>query len=41
MRSDDLRQDRIDLARHVRCVTADVEVGLLLEELVDELGVLL
>lgn len=38
---DNGRQDRIDLARHVRRVAADVEVGFLLEELVDELGILL
>ena len=37
----DSGQDRVDLTSHVRCVAADVEVGLLLEELVDELGVLL
>lgn len=41
MLGNDRCQDCINLARHVRCVAADVEVGFLLEELVDELGVLL
>ena len=34
----DVTQDSVDLARHVGGVTADVEVGLLLEKLVDLLG---
>lgn len=41
MLGDDSGQDGVDLARHVRGIAADVEVGFLLEELVDELGVLL
>ena len=39
--SNDLRQDRIDLARHVRRIAADVEIRLLRKELVDLLRVLL
>lgn len=38
MLGNDLAQDGVDLARHVGSVAADVEVGLLLEKLVDLLG---
>jgi hypothetical protein len=38
---DNLRQHNIDLPCHVRCITADVEVCLLLQELVNFLGVFL
>lgn len=37
----DLGQDCVDLASHVSSVTADVEVSLLLQELVDLLATLL
>lgn len=37
--SDDLGHSIIHLAGHVRCVAADVEVGLLLQKRVDKLGV--
>jgi hypothetical protein len=37
----DLRKDGVDLARHVRGITADVEIGFLQEQLVDFFGVLL
>lgn len=37
----DLAEDGVDLARHVGGVAADVDVGLLLEQLVDVLGSLL
>jgi len=39
--SHDLGQHGVDFPRHVRCVAADVEIGFLLEELVDFFGVLL
>ena len=38
---DNLAKKCVDFASHVRCVTADVEVCLLLEQLVDLLAVLL
>lgn len=41
MLSDDLCQDSVDLTGHVRGITTDVEVGLLLEELVDLFALLL
>jgi hypothetical protein len=37
----DVAQNQIDLAGHVRGVTTDVEIGLLLQQLADEFGVLL
>ncbi len=37
----DLRKHGVNLARHVRGVTADVEIGFLQEQLVDFFGVLL
>lgn len=40
MLSDDLAEDFVDLASHVGRVAADVEVGLLQEELVDLGGAL-
>lgn len=39
--SHDLRQHGVDFPRHVRCVTTDVEIGFLLEELVNFFGVFL
>jgi hypothetical protein len=39
--SHDLRQHGVDFPRHVRRVAADVEIGFLLQELVDFFGVLL
>ena len=33
---DDMTQDEVDLAGHVSCISTDVEVGLLLEEIADE-----
>lgn len=38
---DDVAEHQVDFAGHVGRVTADVEVGLLLEQLADKLGVLL
>lgn len=35
----DLRDDVVDFSRHVRCVTADVEVCFLQQQVVDELAV--
>lgn len=39
--SHDLAQNSVDFAGHVGCVTTDVEVGFLQEQLVDFFGVLL
>lgn len=37
---DDLTQYKVDLAGHVGRITTDVEVGLMLEEVADESGLL-
>lgn len=39
--SNNLHQHRVNLASHVRSVTADVEIRLLLEQVVDDLPLLL
>lgn len=41
MLGDDVAEHQVDLPGHVGRVTADVEVGLLLEQLADKLGVFL
>jgi len=39
--SHDLRKHGVHLSSHIRCITTDVEISLLHEQLVDFLGVLL